>query len=193
MDVLLAVRWSIKAWREEITDTTIANCWLKSKVLGPQMTPMTRWQAERGGWQEAVDEDERKLTTTIQQMKAIIQTFEDDHRIEKAMDIHQFINPEAEQVKESMDEANLVEEIAASYSLAPEPEDTLACLDNDLDPIIQIRPAQALAAIQTLREWEEQQDDGTHEVVRQLQALEKRAKRVQSKGLQQRTLASYFA
>jgi hypothetical protein len=65
MNVLLAVRWGIKAWQECITDTIIANCWLKSRVLGPYMTPITRWQAERGGWQEAVNAEETKLATTI--------------------------------------------------------------------------------------------------------------------------------
>ena len=66
MNVLLAVRWGIKAYQEDIIDTTISNCWLKSRVLGPQMTPMTRWQAEQSGWQEAVDLEETRLATTIQ-------------------------------------------------------------------------------------------------------------------------------
>jgi hypothetical protein len=34
MDILQAVKWSIQAW-QDITDITIANCWLKSRVLGP--------------------------------------------------------------------------------------------------------------------------------------------------------------
>jgi hypothetical protein len=65
INVLFAVRWGIKAWQEYITDTTIANYWLKSRVLRPQMTLITRWQAERGGWQEAVNAEETKLAITI--------------------------------------------------------------------------------------------------------------------------------
>jgi hypothetical protein len=43
--------------------------------------------------------------------------------------------------------------------------------DDGLDPVIPIRPADALAAIQTLKDWEEQQDDSSYKVVRQLRVL----------------------
>jgi ribosomal protein L19E len=69
-------------------DTTIANCWLKSRVLGPQMTPITRSQALRGGWQEAVEEGDRELATTIRQMRATLHQFKQESQIKKAMDIY---------------------------------------------------------------------------------------------------------
>jgi len=52
------------------------------------MTPMTRWQAEQSGWQEAVNLEETKLATTIQQMTAILRTFEEQDYIKDAMDIY---------------------------------------------------------------------------------------------------------
>jgi hypothetical protein len=58
--------------------------------------------------------------------------------------------------------------------------------------VVPIPPAQALAAIQTLKDWEEQQDDSTNQVARQLKGLEKRIKALQIPQLQQRTLDSYF-
>jgi len=64
--------------------------------------------------------------------------------------------------------------------------------DDDLDPVVPIRPAEALAAIQTLKDWEEQQDDSSHKVVRQLKDIEKRVKVLQISHLQQCTLDSYF-
>jgi bifunctional DNase/RNase len=103
------------------------------------------------------------------------------------MNVHQFIKSNTERVEDVLETTDLVAKIAASYSLAPE-----EVPDDDLVPIVLIRPAQALSAIQTLKEWEEQQDYSTHEIVRQLQALEKRIKRVQLEGLQQSTLASYI-
>jgi hypothetical protein len=103
------------------------------------------------------------------------------------MDIDQFIDPMTEKVEDPIDGTNLVKDIIASYSLTPED-----VTDEEMDPVILIRPAQALAAIQTLREWELQQDDSTQEVVRQLRTLEKRVKREQFTGLQQTTLTSYF-
>ena len=45
--------------------------------------------------------------------------------------------------------------------------------DDNLDPIIPIRPAQALAAIQTLKDWKEQQDNSTQQIIKQLRDLEK--------------------
>ena len=57
MNVLQALRWAIEAW-QGITETTIANCWLKSRVLAGQMTPSTKWQAKQMGWNEALKQDE---------------------------------------------------------------------------------------------------------------------------------------
>jgi hypothetical protein len=54
-----------------------------------------------------------------------------------------------ENTENPIDEANLVKDIIASYSLTPED-----IPDEEIDPVVLIRPAQALAAIQTLREWE---------------------------------------
>ena len=55
---------------------------------------------------------------------------------------------------DNLNPGELFEDIAASYSAAQEevPDD---------DPVVPIWPAQALAAIQTLRYWEEQQNDST--------------------------------
>jgi phosphoenolpyruvate carboxylase len=151
------------------------------------MTPITRWQAERSGWQEAVNAEETKLAITIQQIKAILHTFKDQDRIKDIMDIDQFIDPMTEKVEDLINGTNLVEDIIASYSLTPEDVP-----NEEIDPVVLIRPGQALAAIQTLREWELQQDDSTQEVIRQLRTLEKRVKREQFTELQQITLTSYF-
>jgi uncharacterized protein Yka (UPF0111/DUF47 family) len=59
-------------------------------------------------------------------------------------------------------------------------------------PIIPIRPAKALAAIQTLKDWEEQQDDSTQQVIKQLKDLEKRVRALQLLNSKQTTLDSYL-
>jgi hypothetical protein len=92
-----------------------------------------------------------------------------------------------ENAEDPINEANLVKDIIASYFLTPKDVP-----DEEIDPIVLVRPAQALAAIQTLREWELQQDDSSQEVVRQLRTLKRRVKRKQFTGLQQTTLISYF-
>jgi hypothetical protein len=100
------------------------------------MTPITRWQAERGGWQEAVNAEERKLAITIQQIKTTLHTFKDQDRIKDMMDIDQFIDPMTENAEDPINEANLVEDIIASYSLTPEDVP-----DEEIDPVVLIRPA----------------------------------------------------
>jgi hypothetical protein len=121
-------------------------------------------------------------------MEATLHRFEEENRIKEAMNIQQFINPEAEGVEDPVDQEDLVEAIAASYSLTPEDSP-----DDELDQAVRIRPGQALSAIDIVRRWEEGADDSSHEVIRQIQAIEKRMERVQVAGLQQRTIASYFA
>jgi hypothetical protein len=129
----------------------------------------------------------RKLATTIQQMKSTLHSFKEQDRIKDIMDIDEFIDPVTEKMEDLIDPIALEEDIIASYSLTPEDVP-----DENIDPVVPIRPAQALAAIQTLRDWELQQDDSTQEVVRQLRTLEKRVKYAQFTRLQQRTLTSYF-
>ena len=46
-------------------------------------------------------------------------------------------------------------------------------------PIVSIRLAQALAAIQTLKDWEEQQDDSIQQAAKQLKDHEMRARALQ--------------
>jgi hypothetical protein len=46
MHVLQAVQWGIAVWANDITLVTIANCWLKARVLGPDYRPLTKAQAK---------------------------------------------------------------------------------------------------------------------------------------------------
>jgi hypothetical protein len=87
MTILQAVRWGIDAWQDDITQVIISNCWLKSRVLGPNYTPMTRWQAEQDGWQEATLREEEKLSATIQQISTTLRHFEDQGRIKEAVPV----------------------------------------------------------------------------------------------------------
>jgi hypothetical protein len=50
-------------------------------------------------------------------MKSTLNLFQEEQRIKEAINIYQFISPEVKEVKYSINNVNLVEEIAASYSL----------------------------------------------------------------------------
>lgn len=114
MTLLLAVHWGIDAWQDGITQTTIANCWLKSQVLGPNYTPMTHCQAEQSGWQEAVSREEERLQSTIQQISTTLRTFENQEWIKEAVPIQECIDPASEKIDNSLNEEDLFEEIVAS-------------------------------------------------------------------------------
>jgi hypothetical protein len=60
------------------------------------------------------------------------------------------------------------------------------------DPIVPIQPAQALTTTQTLKDWEEQQDDSTQQVIKQFKDLKKRVKALQLLNSKQTTLDSYL-
>ena len=108
---------------------------------------MTRWQAEQHGWQEATLREEEKLSVTIQQISATLRHFEDQGRIKGAVPVQKYIDPASEKIEDNLDQEELFEDIAASYSVTQE-----EVPDDDLDPTVPIRPAQALAAIQTLKD-----------------------------------------
>jgi hypothetical protein len=60
------------------------------------------------------------------------------------------------------------------------------------DTHIPIRPAQAISALHTLRQWELEQDDGNRDVVRQLDAIKRRIKALQVTRKEQRTLDGFL-
>lgn len=101
--------------------------------------------------------------------------------------VQKYMDPASEKIKDNLNQEELFEDIAASYSVTQE-----EVPDDDLDPIIPIRPAKALAAIQTLKDWEEQQDDSTQQVIKQLKDLEKRVRALQLLNSKHNTLDSYL-
>ena len=103
------------------------------------------------------------------------------------MNVNKFINPNYKIVRDEPGDDALVERITATYSI--EPEDVS---DSKGDTHILIRPAQAISALDTLRQWELEQDDGNRDVVRQLDAIERRIKALQVTRKEQRTLDSFL-
>ena len=72
---------------------------------------------------------------------------EDEGWIKEAVPVQKYIDPVSEKIEDSLDQAELFEDIAASQSITQEED-----FDDDLDLIVPIRLVQALAAIETLRD-----------------------------------------
>ena len=89
------------------------------------------------------------------------------------MNVNEFINPGYEEVKDEPGDNDLVERIAATYLIEPEIIESEDVSGSGGDTHILIRPAQAISALDTLRQWELEQDDGNRDVIRQLDAIER--------------------
>src|SRR2546421_1135832 len=56
----------------ERDESTIANCWIKARVLAPKMGPHTQEEAERVGWREGLQVDQVRLDSTLDQISTVI-------------------------------------------------------------------------------------------------------------------------
>ncbi len=89
MNVLQAIRWRIEIQEEDVTHSTINNCWVKSRVLNAKYGPQTREKAE------SLEEDTATLVTGMTQQ---ICDLARQNGIAKAMSTPQFPNPEEKEV-----------------------------------------------------------------------------------------------
>jgi len=108
MNVLQAIRWGIEAWHTNITTTTIANYWLKAKVLAPQMIP-SRCNAEPSIWAQAVTEDEAVTQEVRDALYASLQTLERTKRVHEAITINELLSPTDEIVTDDPNEEGMLD------------------------------------------------------------------------------------
>ena len=162
MNVLQAVRWGIAAW-EDVTPTTIKNSWMKSHVLVSKYSPQTL------GWDDHVYEDNQNLKDITTRMERRIKSLVQQRRIESAMDIATFVNPEDEIVDDS--DKNFFESLAAAYSTDYVERDHET--DEEDVAVALIEDSEALELLSRLRLYEEQQEDGNVAVILRLTKYEK--------------------
>jgi hypothetical protein len=171
MNVLKAIQFSITAW-DEVSSTTISNCWAHSKV---NLNPV----------QMAVDTASQQVIESIQ---GDLQQLYIQHQIQQAMDINQLINPPDEQVIDADNEID--EELLALHCpvAVEEPESDTEVLEEL--PIV--TPKQVLELLQSIKLGEIQSDDCNAESIRWLERYEKIIKERHLKGLKQAGIRSYF-
>lgn len=188
MHVLQAIRWGLSAWQQGVTATTIANCWLKSQVLGPKYGPITRHMAVKSGWEEAVAQDSLQITQIDSQLQSSITTLVDQDRIHSAMSITAFLNPSDEAVDDHEEE--ILETVIEAYSEGDRAQET-----DEEEPVevIPVKQQEAMDAILLLQRYEEQQDDGNSDILRQLGQLEISVRGRMCRAKRQTQITSYFA
>jgi hypothetical protein len=186
LDILQALRWSITAWIE-ITPVTISNCWLKSRVFAPKYGPQTRQEAERDKHQnETLAQKDARYNTTVSQISIVIQALAELGRIQEAMPTESFVNPEAEIVDDA--EEDIFEQIAQAHADGDcEPESS-----DEAFQMASVSLSEALAGLATLRLYEEQQEDGSRDLIRSLNRLERELLGKQANQATQTQIDSYF-
>lgn len=146
MNVLKAIRFLCKAWRLDLQPETITNCWKKSEITGPIHGPLSRPVDYK-----ELDPAEIEPAKEIEQLFTRLTRDGEDY-----LDISSFIDPIEEAVFDPEDE--IIEHIARQFDKGQEAES-----DEERDPILKITIKEAINALTTLHQFEEQADDGSKE------------------------------
>lgn len=187
MHVLQAIRWGIAAWNQDVTNVVIANCWLKSRVIGPKYGPITRSIAIQNGWEEAIAQNDAQMRNTYTEIGDSIQLLQNQERIRTAINISAFLNPTDEDVNDEEDD--ILTHVVDSYAEGDRAEET----DEEPAEVIPIKQSDAMEAVRLLQAYEEQQEDGDSEILRQLDQMEFAIRRRMVSKLQQTEITSYFS
>jgi hypothetical protein len=171
INIRLAIRWILRSWNNEVTNTTIYNCFRKSTLISTPISLPTPL-----------------LPNGISELyKEVIRV----GNIQDAMAISNFLNPIDEEKEEDEGEASpdsLLQEVIEEHlgvQATPEEEDTEV-----LQP--QYTPKDALRAIQVLVECAETTENLPSKYIRSLENLEAIYKRIQVQSREQSTLDSWL-
>ena len=187
MHVLRAIRWGNKAWYDDLSSTTISNCWVKSRVLGPQYSVPTEEESKKNPRVAVMDEEDSETQPIIEQMKKTMDTLQISGRIRQVMNINQFLNPASEQIVEN--DEDIVSHLVECYE---QYEERNYETDEEKDFIKMITIKEAMNALNTLRLYEEQQEEGNKTLIRQLDAEERWIQNRILTGAIQRNITDYF-
>lgn len=168
MNVLKAVRWSINAW-DHVGTATIIHCWSRSTLV-PRPTTTS------GG---------DRIPDINAEVRALVQQLQRRALIPEAVDIHRLIDPSEETVVESTEDT----EQSMLGELQPQPAYES---DEEMEIIPPIPIHQALYHVQQLQLYEEQQIDGSPDVVKQLNQLEELLCHRRNRQLQQSPVSRGF-
>ena len=100
----------MKAWKKNVNNKTINNCWAKSEVLKIKYNLIIMKKAKKPDWKNEIEYDH-----VISQIKNEIRDLIKQQRIINVMIIDQFLNSVSEIMKDENDD-DLINVIADAYS-----------------------------------------------------------------------------
>ena len=143
-------------------------------------------EAERDNERETLAQEDARYNATVSQISTAIQALAELGRIEEAMPTESFLNPDAEAVDDT--EEDIFEQIAQAHADGD-------CEPESGDEVAQVAPvslSEALAGLATLRLYEEQQEDGSRDLIRSLNRLERELLGKRANQGTQTQIDSYF-
>lgn len=172
MNVLKAVRWAISTWELDLKTSTIERCFHKAlKEPGLPSDSMDPVSMDR----EAAHNVEIGL---LELQKSL--------HIREVMDINQFLNPDDENIEDSLEELDAL--LLAKYGPEVEAES-----DEEEEILPRIRHEEAIVALQRLRLYAEQQDNSRQGLFQALNLEERDIKARQLKEVSQSDIRRYFS
>lgn len=155
MHVLRAIRWGISAWENDVSPSTIQNCWARSQCLdfGQFPLPLTNI------WTESQE--------LIESIRLGLYRLRQSGHIISVPDTYSYISPYAEQVADDYPE-DLVNDIVAQYTQIEQEEDAEEVVVREL-----VGHKEAMNALNVLRMYEEQSQSGNLELLKLLRSYER--------------------
>jgi hypothetical protein len=176
VNLLKAIQWTRVAW-DAISPATIQKCWWKSTILKKPDD-----QAEDTASQEQQDQDE--LQVQIAQLP----------NITNPLSVIEFIQLGSEEIEDDewTDENTIFMRVVERYGLAE--EDTIEPAEDAVDrgEEVDIPISEAIKALETLKLFEIQQEDGSEVLLRALDQADRRYLAKSHEGKKQRTIDSFF-
>jgi DDE superfamily endonuclease/Fission yeast centromere protein N-terminal domain/Tc5 transposase DNA-binding domain len=171
MNIRLAVRWIIRSWHNQVSNTTIYNCFRKSTLVSNPITLPT----------PIIPAGLSELYTEVARAG----------NIQDAMLISNFLNPvgEDDEGGEAMDQESILQEVIDEH-LGPDHQDEAEEEDQLEESLYTAK--EAFDAVQVLIEYAECQDSLSPDYLRLLERLETAVKELQEQGRQQGTLDGWL-
>ena len=172
MHVLWAIRWTITA-QKEVTPQIIKSCFIKSTLFSVREGPLNRPH----------DYIDPPVLDKIQQ---IAEQLHAAGRFHNVINIRNFIKLSGEEVEDLA--KDLIKHVAELYA-GPD-RDAETDEDDFIQP--QIKVDEALQALQKLRLYEEQQEDGDTDLVTALTRHDRRIRGRRIRNTKQNSITAYF-
>lgn len=177
MNVLRAVRWGIEAREQDITSTTIQNCWIRSQAYD--------WGGTAPTIHRAGDEWSDSRATISEITNNINQLEKQGQFIKKRMNVIKFLNPIEEEIHDGSED--VVQEILARYGPEREAES-----DEEVIQKPPIKTSEILEALATLRLAEEQKQYRDAGFSKRLRLHEAELREEQQAAMHQSNIIDWF-